>query len=136
MAAILGMSAPIHADAPPAPLPRDRDTLVASVVALDRGVLVRIEGEACITGLEKLQLAFSQVLACRAPLAILDFSCLRMLSSLAMGQLVRLQRDLKRWNGRVKIIGCRPRIREALEVAGLTDFFGFHASVEEAASAS
>jgi anti-anti-sigma factor len=97
---------------------------------------VRIEGEACILGLEKLQFAISQVLACRTSLAILDFSQLKLLSSLAMGQLVRLHRDMRRWNGRVKIAGCPAAIRGALEVAGLADFFGFHASVEEATSAA
>jgi len=56
------------------------------------------------------------------------------LSSLGMGQLVALRRDLGRWGGRVKIACCPPAIQEALNVARLTDFFEFHASVEEALS--
>ena len=109
-----------------------RGTLVTTVNNLDCGVLVRIEGEAGLFGLEKLECAFARLIARRTRLAILDLSQLTFLSSLAMGQLVRLQRDLNRWNGRVKIASCPPAIREALDVAGLLGFFEFHATVEEA----
>jgi anti-anti-sigma factor len=67
-------------------------------------------------------------------LAVLDLSQVTFLSSLGMGLLVRLSRDLGRWNGRVKIANCPPAIREALEVARLMDFFQFHATVDEALS--
>jgi anti-anti-sigma factor len=99
------------------------------------GILVRIEGEAGIVGLEKLELAFTQVLARRTRLTVLDLSLLTFVSSLAMGQLVRLRRGLNRWDGCVKIASCPPAIREVLEIARLADFFRFHASVEEAISA-
>jgi anti-anti-sigma factor len=101
----------------------------------DGGVLVRLEGEAGILGLEKLQFAFARVIARRSRLAVLDLSQLTYVTSLAIGQLVRLQRDLGRWNGRVKIASCPAVIREVLEVVKVADFFGFHASVEEAISA-
>jgi anti-anti-sigma factor len=121
--------------APPARLLRDSSTLLATLMDLDCGVLVRIEGEAGIVGLEKLQFAFARVIARRSRLAILDLSGLTSLSSLAIGQLVRLHRDLGRWDGRVKIARCPAVIREVLEVAKVADFFGFHTSVEEAISA-
>jgi anti-anti-sigma factor len=128
-------SPPIAGDAPPASLSRERGTLVATLIDLDCGVLVRVEGEAGIIGLETLQFAFARVIARRSRLAILDLAQLTYLSSLAMGQLVRLRRDLGRWNGRVKIASCPAAIREVLEVAKVADFFGFHASLEEAISA-
>jgi anti-sigma B factor antagonist len=109
---------------------------VATLIDLDCGALVRIAGEACIVGLEKLQFAFARLIARRTRLAILDLCQLTFLSSLGMGQLVRLHRDLGRWNGRVKIASCPAAIREALNVAGLLDFFEFHSTVEEALSAT
>jgi anti-anti-sigma factor len=112
--------------------PQERTTLATTVNDLDCGVLVRIEGEAGTVGLEKLQFAFARLIARRTRLAILDLAQLTFLSSLAMGQLVRLHRDLNRWNGRVKIASCPTAIREALDVAGLLGFFEFHATVEEA----
>jgi anti-anti-sigma factor len=108
--------------------------MLVAILDLDCGVLVRIQGEAQITGLEKLQFTFARVIARRSRLAVLDLAELAFLSSLAMGQLVRLSRDLGRWNGRVVIANCPPVIREALEVARVTDFFEFRATVEEALS--
>src|SRR5262249_14523528 len=116
--------------------PQERTTLAVTISDFDGGVLVRLEGDAGIVGLEKLEVAFARVLARRAPVAVLDLSLLTFVSSLAIGQLVRLRRDLNRWHGRVKIASCPPAIREALQTAGLVDFFGFHASVEEALSAA
>jgi anti-anti-sigma factor len=100
------------------------------------GILVRLEGEAGTLGLDRLEFVFARVIARRTRLAVLDFTRLTFLSSLAMSQLVRLRRDLGRWNGRVTIGGCPPLIREALAVAKLADFFAFHATVEEALSAA
>ena len=116
--------------------PRQESTTLAVTISdFDGGALVRLEGEAGIVGLEKLQFAFTRVIARRSRFAILDLSGLTSLSSLAIGQLVRLHRDLGRWNGRVKIASCPAVIREVLEVAKVADFFVFHASVEEALSA-
>ena len=113
--------------------PRQESTTLAVTISdFDGGVLVRLEGEAGIIGLDKLAFAFTRVLARRVRLAVLDFSHLTFLSSLAMGQLVRLSRDLARWGGRVKIACCRPLVRGALETARLGCFFEFTGSVEEA----
>jgi anti-anti-sigma regulatory factor len=115
----------------PSPLPATA-TLVATGIELSRGVLVLLEGEAGAVGLDPLQLAFARVAARRPALALLDFSRLTLLSSLAMGQLVTLRRALRRWNGGVRLVGCPPAIREALAAAGVSDFFGFYVSVKEA----
>ena len=134
MTTILEASPLAAVDARAARPPQERTTLVVTIADFDGGVLVRIEGEAAIVGLEKLEFAFLRVLARRAPVAVLDLSHLTFVSSLAIGQLVQLRRDLNRWNGRVKIAGCPPAVREALQAAGLVDLFEFHASVEEALS--
>jgi anti-anti-sigma factor len=116
----------------PAPRPPEKHPLVATIFDLDFGVIVRVEGEAGVVGLEQLGFACARVTARRAALAILDLAELTFLSSLAIGQLVRLSRDLARWGGRVTIACCRPVVREALEAARLSCFFEFTASVEEA----
>ncbi|HEV3082045.1 MAG TPA: STAS domain-containing protein [Gemmataceae bacterium] len=106
--------------------------LTAEVIYRDGSMVVRIEGAAGIFGLEQLEHAFVQVVARRPRFAVLDFSRLTFLSSLAMSLLVQLRRDAGRWNGRVKITGCPPVIRETLDVAGLADLFEFHPTVAEA----
>jgi anti-anti-sigma factor len=102
----------------------------------DFGVIVRVEGEAGVVGIEQLGRACARVTARRASLAVLDLAELTFLSSLGMGQLVRLSRDMSRWGGRVTLAGCRPVIREALETARLGGFFECTASVEEAIPAA
>ena len=67
---------------------------------------------------------------------VLDLSELSLLSSLAMGLLVRFRRDLARWGGRVTIAGARPPIRESLEVTGLVGLFELHAAVTDALAAA
>jgi anti-anti-sigma factor len=132
MTAVLEVSPLASAHDRPATGPQDRTKLAATIIDYDWGVLVRVEGEAGIVGVAKLQLAFARVTARRALLAVLDLSHLTFVSSLAIGELVRLRRDLRRWYGCVKIANCPLAIRQALETAGLADLFGSHASVEEA----
>jgi anti-anti-sigma factor len=113
-----------------------RGTLAATIIDLDCGIVVCLEGEAGVIGLERMQIAFARVAARRARLAVLDLARLTFMSSLAIGQLVALRRDLDRWNGRLKLAACPPTIHEVLEKTGLSKFFEFHPSVEEAIAAN
>jgi anti-anti-sigma factor len=99
-------------------------------------VIIRVEGEAAVVGIETLEFACARATARRARPVVLHLAELTFLSSLAMGQLVRLSRDLSCWGGRVKLACCRPLIREALEAARLGSFFEFTASIEGAIPAA
>jgi anti-anti-sigma factor len=136
MSTTVEVTDPAPASTSPTPPAVEKAPLVATIFDLDFGVIVRVEGEAGVVGIETLGFACARVTARRAPLAVLDLAELTFLSSLAMDQLVRLSRDLSRWGGRVKLAGCRPLIREALETARLGSFFAFTASVEEAIPAA
>jgi anti-anti-sigma factor len=134
MTMLIAEASTVALQAPARPSPK-RNALTADIVDIEAGAIVRVEGEAGVIGLERLEFAFARLVARRTPLAILDFSQLTFLSSLAMGLLVRLRRDMNRWSGSVRIVNCPATIREALEVASLGRFFGFHDSVEEAIAA-
>jgi anti-anti-sigma factor len=136
MSTTVAVTDPAPASTSPTPPAQEKAPLVATIFDLDFGVIVRVEGEASVDEIEKFGFVCARVTARRAPLAVLDLAELTFLSSLAMGQLVRLSRDLFRWGGRVKLAGCRPVIREALETARLGCFFAFTASVEEAIPAA
>jgi anti-sigma B factor antagonist len=116
----------------PAPRRQPRAALVASISDVDRAVVVSVAGEASTDYLQPLEFALARVLARRVGLAVIDCSAVTLLSSLAMGMLVRLRRDLGRWQGRVKLACVPPPILNSLEVAGLTELFEVHATVEEA----
>jgi anti-sigma B factor antagonist len=119
-----------------APPRRPKATLVVRVTDLDRAVVVGLAGEASTDNLQPLELALARLLTQRVPLAVLDCSALTLLSSLAMGMLVGLCRDLGRWRGRVKLAGLGPRIEEALQTTRLIDLFEVHATVEQALAAA
>ena len=110
--------------------------LVVRITDLDRAVVVSLAGEAGTDSLQPLEFALARLLARRAPLAVLDCSALTLLSSLAMGMLVGLRRDLGRWQGRVKLAGVGPPIEQALQATRLIDLFEVHATVEQALAAA
>ena len=106
--------------------------LVVHITVRERAVVVSLAGEASSDNLQPLELALARLLARRVPLVVLDCSALTLLSSLAMGMLVGLRRDLGRWQGRVKLAGVSPLIEEALRVTRIIELFEVHATVEQA----
>jgi anti-sigma B factor antagonist len=109
--------------------------LVVRITDLDRAVVVSLAGEASTDNVQPLQFALARLLARRVPLAVLDCSALTLLSSLAMGILVGLRRDLGRWQGSLKLAGVGPPIEQALQATRLLDLFEVHATVEQALAA-
>jgi anti-sigma B factor antagonist len=116
----------------PGPRRQPKATLVVRITDLDQGVVVSVAGEASTDNLQPLEFALARLLARRVPLAVLDCSALTLLSSLAMGMLVGLRRDLGRWQGCVILACLTPPIQDALQASRLTELFEVHATVEEA----
>jgi anti-sigma B factor antagonist len=116
----------------PAPRRQPKATLVVRITDLDQAAVVSMAGEASTDYLQPLEFALAGLLARRVRLAVLDCSALTLLSSLAMGMLVGLRRDLGRWQGRVKLACLTPPIQDALQVARLIELFEVHATIEEA----
>jgi anti-anti-sigma factor len=135
MTATLERCSVIGANPRDARLPRQAPLVVANIPHNDSTILVKVEGQAGVVGLQELQFSFVQIIARRTRVAVLDLSGLTFISSLAMGLVVGLRRDLARWNGCVMIAGCPSIIVEAFDVAGLTELFTFHASAEAALAA-
>jgi anti-anti-sigma factor len=99
-------------------------------------VVVSVAGEASTDNLQPLEFALARLLARRVPLAVVDCSALTLISSLAMGILIGLRRDLGRWQGCVKLACLTPPIQDALQIARLIELFEVHATVEEALAAA
>jgi anti-anti-sigma factor len=100
------------------------------------GVLLRLEGEADVHAVGRMQFILIRLVARRTPLVVVDLSGLTFLSSLAMGALVGFRRDLGRWGGRVKLAAIPPVIYESLKTSRLDMLFEICATVEEAQSAA
>jgi anti-sigma B factor antagonist len=128
----IAAAAPLATTVPPS---QPKAALVVRVTDLDRAVVVSLAGEARTNNVQPLQFALARLLARRVPLAVLDCSALTLLSSLAMGILVGLRRDLGRWQGSVKLAGVGPPIEQALQATRLLNLFEVHATVEQALAA-
>ena len=100
------------------------------------GVLVRLEGEAGIHAVDRMQLILMRLVARRMPLVVVDLSGLTFLSSLAIGALVGFSRELGRFGGRVKLAAIPPLIYESLQTTRLPMLFEVCATVEEAQAAA
>jgi len=127
------------AAAPPAmaaPPSQPKAALAVRITDRGRAVVVSLAGQASTYNLQPLEFALARLLARRVPLAVLDCSALTLLSSLAIGMLVGLRRDLGRWQGRVKLAAVGPVVEQALQVTRLLDLFEVHATVEQALAAA
>jgi anti-sigma B factor antagonist len=98
-------------------------------------VVVRLAGEAGVVEVPRLQLPFMRLVVRRAPLVVLDLSELTYISSLALGAVVALRRNLGHFGGRVMIAAALPRVSGVLETTRLHTLFGVYATVEEALAA-
>jgi anti-anti-sigma factor len=98
-------------------------------------VVVRLAGEAPVVEVAPLQLSFARLVVRRVPVVVLDLSELTYISSLALGAVLALRRDLGRFGGRIAIAGARSRVYGVLETTRLHTLFESHATVEEALAA-
>jgi anti-anti-sigma factor len=76
-----------------------------------------------------------RLVARRVPWVVLDLTDLTFVSSLVLGALVGLRRELARFGGRVTMAGARPAVSEVLESARLDTLFVSYTTVEEAVAA-
>jgi anti-anti-sigma factor len=102
------------------------------------GVLLCLKGAAGVHAVDRMPftLMLMRLVARRPPLVVVDLSGVTFLSSLAMGALVGLRRDLGRWGGRVKLAAIPPMIYESLKTSRLDMLFEVCATVEEVQAAA
>ena len=102
------------------------------------GVLLRLEGAVGVHAVDRMPfiVMLMRLVARRPPLVVVDLSGVTFLSSLAIGALVGLRRDLGRWGGRVKLAAIPPMIYESLKTSRLDTLFEICATVEEAQDAT
>jgi anti-anti-sigma factor len=109
--------------------------LIVRVTEEPRGVVLRLEGEAQVPAVDRMQLALLRLVARRVRFVVVDLSGLNLLSSLALGALVGFRRDLVRLGGRVRIAGVQPGVYESMKATRLHTLFEFCDTVAEALAA-
>ncbi|MDZ4828939.1 MAG: STAS domain-containing protein [Phycisphaerae bacterium] len=105
-------------------------------VFTESAVVVHLVGSADLSAEAALQREVTRLIAGRHKLVIVDLTNLSTIASLAIGQLLQLQRGLRSWGGCARIVNPNDDIRGVLVRARLTDVFPIHASVQAAIDAA
>jgi anti-anti-sigma factor len=95
-------------------------------------VVIRLEGEAGLKAVERLDLPFRQIVAAKPSLVVFDLKGLRYAASLFLGSLVNFRRGITQGEGKVQLAGVQPNIRELFQSTGLEGLFEFITTAPEA----
>jgi anti-sigma B factor antagonist len=110
-------------------------TLDVEVTDLDRGMLVKIVGDAGVTQVAKLEHELSMVMLRRPALVVLDMAQMAFVSSLGMGALVSFRRSVTSHGGHVRLANVPSMIRDGFRRARLDLLFPMFDTVDAALEA-
>ena len=97
-----------------------------------QGPVVRMKGDPGVGVGRNLEMEMTRLCARRPSLVVLDMSELVMISSLVMGQLIALQRNLIRCGGKVRLAAVQPIVMDCFRRAALDSVFQFFGDVPQA----
>ena len=95
-------------------------------------IIIALQGEADLPGVEDLDRKLTVVLAQRPARLLFDITQLQMISSMCMGSLLRTKQAVERSHGHCELIARPGLVLDALKRARLTDLFKQFDSVEAA----
>jgi anti-anti-sigma factor len=115
---------------------QDSTPFACTATDVKGGVVLHLEGYAGHDVVDEVLPALNRIVARQDPLVVVDLSSLVFLSSLAMWMLMRLRRDLARFQGRVRIACTTPDVYEEFQATRLNTLFEFYDTVDQALAAS
>ncbi len=101
---------------------------------VDNAVVVRLVGEAGMLESDKLERKLDEVIVQQPPLAVVDLTSLKFISSLGLGALTRFNRAVGR-HGKVKIVVPPGHVRDMMFRSRVIELFEEADSVENALQA-
>jgi anti-sigma B factor antagonist len=112
--------------------PAAHSALAIEIHPRPSAIIVALSGSADLPGSDELERKLTILLAQRPTRLIFDFSRLTMLSSMAMGSLLRSKHAIERSGGRVSLVGVSGNVLDSLRRARLADLFSLYESVDAA----
>ena len=94
--------------------------------------VIELDGEAGSAEAWEVGAVVSKLIESRPSRIVFDLSRLMFISSLALGELIRLANDVARFNCRVALAGMSPKIHELLRVLRIDQYYEIHDSLEAA----
>jgi anti-sigma B factor antagonist len=98
-------------------------------------VIVRLAGELDVGFVEQLEKRFTELLESRPKMVVIDLAGAQMLSSVAMGAILRLHTALRASGGRMSLVTVPATVLAALRRARIDLLIPVHASVDAALAA-
>lgn len=108
------------------------DELSVECVESERGLVVKVCGEADLPGSARLERELLRVMAHQAGVVVIDLTGLTFISSLAMGCLVAFHRGVAIKGGQVRFSGLKDPVEVAFQRAQLDRIFILRGTVDEA----
>ncbi len=98
--------------------------------------IARLKGSAGIGAADKIEQAFTRLSVKRPQLVVLDMSHIEFVASIVIGSLVRLQHDLERNKGKLRLAAVQPIVWDVFKRCRLDTVFRAYDSVETALGAT
>lgn len=99
-------------------------------------MIVRMKGEAGISSSGKLEFELTRLCARKPNFMIIDLSGVSMIASLAMGQLIAVQRAIVRDGGKVRFAAVQPMVLDSFKHARLDKVFQCFPTIADAMTAT
>lgn len=113
-----------------------QDGTVVEVREIPEGLLIEVVGDLAMSGTHVLESRVTGILARKARLVVVDLSTTQLVTSLAMGVLVSLNRGVRGYGGAMQLVVTTERVKDALKRVGLDRTFAVSGSLEEAITAA
>lgn len=97
--------------------------------------LIKLDGEAGSAEAWEVAAVVSRLLESRPNRIVFDLAGLSFISSLALGELIRLANELARFQCRVALAGMSPKIHEVLRVLRIEQYYELYESPAAALAA-
>ncbi len=98
-------------------------------------VIAHLAGDADNCHADNIRRAFSPILRRRVLRIVLDLSELAFIASMALGELIKLRRDLQTYGGQLHLAGASPDVEDVFRKTRLAELFPMFTTADEALDA-
>ncbi len=108
------------------------DSLVKDVQERKGGAIVVLAGEIDYNQSHKLLVTLNEVVEKRPTRLVIDLADVEHMDSSGLGTLVKIFQQVNAYKGKMALVAMNDRVRNALEITRLDQFFAIHQTVDEA----
>lgn len=112
----------------------DCERPVKDVRKMGDTLIVTLEGDVDMSCSPELRLAMMQVIDQRAKVVVIDTSKVPHMDSSGVATMIEALQRVKKYGGRLVLVGLQQRVHSIFEIAKLTDIFEIKSNLDEVVS--